>query len=82
MQIIPRREAPVDSTGRYEATYDILLSPSYQVPVLYFSLRDPRGDRIQDLEEAYRLLVPERNRLQLRQVGILGGVSVSVGAYT
>ncbi|KAJ5184597.1 hypothetical protein N7491_007532 [Penicillium cf. griseofulvum] len=55
--------------------YDILLSPTYQVPVLYFGLRwynhGPLG-----LDEVYQYLVPERYRQELKSVGIMGGISM------
>ncbi|KAJ6137661.1 Atg10p [Penicillium samsonianum] len=55
--------------------YDILLSPTYQVPVLYFSLRwhnhGPLG-----LDEVYQYVVPERYRQELKNVGVMGGISM------
>ncbi|KAJ5789351.1 Autophagy-related protein 3 [Penicillium psychrosexuale] len=55
--------------------YDILLSPTYQVPVLYFGLRwhnhGPLG-----LEEVYQYVVPERYRQELKNVGVMGGISM------
>lgn len=61
--------------------YDILLSPTYQVPVLYFGLRwhnhGPLG-----LEEVYQYVVPERYRQELKSVGVMGGISMGVGAFS
>ncbi|KAJ5487919.1 hypothetical protein N7530_002219 [Penicillium desertorum] len=55
--------------------YDILLSPTYQVPVLYFGLRwhnhGPLG-----LDEVYQYVVPEQYRRQLKSVGVMGGISM------
>ncbi|CAI7673494.1 unnamed protein product [Penicillium viridicatum] len=55
--------------------YDILLSPTYQVPVLYFGLRwhnhGPLG-----LDEVYQYVVPERYRQELKSVGVMGGISM------
>ncbi|KAJ9492221.1 hypothetical protein VN97_g975 [Penicillium thymicola] len=55
--------------------YDILLSPIYQVPILYFGLRwhnhGPLG-----LEEVYQYVVPERYRQELKSVGVMGGISM------
>ncbi|KGO76653.1 Autophagy-related protein 3 [Penicillium italicum] len=55
--------------------YDILLSPTYQVPVLYFGLRwhnhGPLG-----LDEVYQYVVPERYRQELKCVGVMGGISM------
>jgi ubiquitin-like-conjugating enzyme ATG10 len=61
--------------------YDILLSPTYQVPVLYFGLRwhnhGPLG-----LDEVYQYVVPEQYRQQLKSVGVMGGISMGVGAFS
>ncbi|KGO39099.1 Autophagy-related protein 3 [Penicillium expansum] len=55
--------------------YDILLSPTYQVPVLYFGLRwhnhGPLG-----LDHVYQYVVPERYRQELKSVGVMGGISM------
>ncbi|KAJ5208157.1 hypothetical protein N7449_002536 [Penicillium cf. viridicatum] len=55
--------------------YDILLSPTYQVPTLYFGLRwhnhGPLG-----LDEVYQYVVPERYRQELKSVGVMGGISM------
>ena len=60
--------------------YDIVLSPTYQVPVLYFMLRwhnhqDPVG-----LDAVYQYVVPEQYKQQLQNVGVMGGISFGVGA--
>lgn len=54
--------------------YEILHSPSYQVPVLYISFKSlsrPTPD------EVYELLVPEAYRGQVRAVGVMGALSVT-----
>ncbi|KAJ5468661.1 Autophagy-related protein 3 [Penicillium sp. IBT 31633x] len=55
--------------------YDIVLSPTYQVPVLYFSPRwhnhGPLG-----LDEVYQYLVPEQYRQEVKSVGVMGGISM------
>ncbi|CAI7662549.1 unnamed protein product [Penicillium palitans] len=55
--------------------YDILLSPTYQVPILYFGLKwhnhGPLG-----LDEVYQYVVPERYRQELKSVGVMGGISM------
>ncbi|KAJ5774625.1 hypothetical protein N7457_009521 [Penicillium paradoxum] len=55
--------------------YDILLSPTYQVPILYFSPRwhshGPLG-----LDEVYQYVVPEQYRQELKSVGVIGGISM------
>lgn len=61
--------------------YDILLSPTYQVPILYFGLKwhnhGPLG-----LDEVYQYVVPERYRQELKSVGVMGGISMGVGAFS
>ncbi|KAJ5615441.1 hypothetical protein N7537_000555 [Penicillium hordei] len=55
--------------------YDILLSPTYQVPTLYFGLRwDNHGPL--GLDEVYQYVVPERYRQELKSVGVMGGISM------
>ncbi|KAJ5550688.1 Autophagy-related protein 3 [Penicillium sp. DV-2018c] len=55
--------------------YDILLSPTYQVPVLYFSPRW-RSQGPLGLDEVYQYVVPEQYRQQLKSVGVIGGISM------
>ncbi|KAJ5385321.1 Autophagy-related protein 3 [Penicillium concentricum] len=54
--------------------YDILLSPTYQVPVLYFGLRWDNGPL--GLDQVYQYVVPERYRQELKSVGVMGGISM------
>ncbi|KAL4776222.1 hypothetical protein BDW60DRAFT_224058 [Aspergillus nidulans var. acristatus] len=56
-----------------QVDYDILLSPTYQVPVLYFVLR--RTDKSLGLDEVYDYLVPDQCRRYIRNMGIIGGIS-------
>ena len=61
--------------------YDIVLSPTYQVPALYFTLRwTNHQDPVVGIDGVYRYLVPEQYRKQLKSVGIMGGISFDVGA--
>lgn len=55
--------------------FDIIYSPSYQVPVLYFTLKDLPPDTELSIEVVETLLVPEAIRSQVRSVGVLGGIS-------
>lgn len=64
-----------------QVEYDIALSPTYQVPVLYFMLRWANdGGPVIGLESVYQYLVPDQYRKQLKNVGIMGGISFDVGA--
>ena len=58
--------------------YDILLSPSYRVPVLYFRIRDGCTQLVTDIDVVYNYLVPSVHREQLHDVGIIGGISMAV----
>lgn len=65
---------------KIQIDYDILLSPTYQVPVLYFVLRWHNHEGSVDLDAVYQYIVPEQYRMQLQSVGIMGGISFGVGA--
>jgi len=56
--------------------YDIILSPIYQVPVLYFDVRDAAIPQRFSLEQVYNLVVPESMKAQLENTGIIGGISM------
>ncbi|KAL4996846.1 hypothetical protein BDV10DRAFT_195624 [Aspergillus recurvatus] len=60
------------SMRELEVDYDILLSPTYQVPVLYFVLR--RADKPLGIDKVYEYLVPDQHR-NIQNVGIMGGIS-------
>ncbi|KAK5796785.1 hypothetical protein VI817_006069 [Penicillium citrinum] len=69
-------QALVRTDGRptLHIEYEILLSSTYQVPVLYFTLhRDDQGPI--GLDGVYQYLVPEPYRKQLKSVGVMGGIS-------
>ena len=58
--------------------FSIVLSPTYQVPVLWFTfhqvpLHGPNG-----LDAVYHYLVPDLLEAGVRRVGILGGISMAV----
>ncbi|KAJ5157544.1 uncharacterized protein N7482_008644 [Penicillium canariense] len=55
--------------------YDIVLSPTYQVPVLYFMLRWHNHQGRVGLDAVYQYVVPEQYRKQLQSVGVMGGIS-------
>jgi ubiquitin-like-conjugating enzyme ATG10 len=56
--------------------YDIVLSPSYCVPAVYFIIRDDDGSLITDIDLMYKLVVPRVYRDHLRDVGVMGGISM------
>ncbi|EPS27564.1 hypothetical protein POX_e06529 [Penicillium oxalicum] len=55
--------------------YDIVLSPTYRVPVLYFTLRWHNYPGPVGLNAVYQYVVPEQYRQQLQSVGVMGGIS-------
>jgi hypothetical protein len=61
-----------------QVDYDIILSDTYQVPVLYFVLR--QADKLLGMDEVYRYLVPSQYRENIQGVGIMGGISFGVRA--
>lgn len=56
-----------------------MFSPTYQVPVLYFTLRWHNLQGPLGLDAVYQYVVPEQYRKQLKEVGVMGGISVGVG---
>lgn len=58
--------------------YNILLSPTYRVPVLYFFLRNLPANGLQGVEAVHEYLVPKQLKSGMRNVGVMGGISMSV----
>lgn len=68
-----------DSPPILHIEYEILLSSTYQVPVLYFTLhRNDQGPI--GLDGVYQYLVPESYKTQLKSVGVMGGISFGVSS--
>lgn len=60
-------------------TYEVHLHPTYRVPTLWFTLRDlPMGEPTFNVEAVYRYLVPLEYKRQMREMGIIGGISAAV----
>ncbi|KAH9844418.1 autophagy-related protein Atg10 [Teratosphaeria destructans] len=57
--------------------YDIIYSPSYQVPVLYLTATPLSGTGPTSLAQIYDLLVPSQCRNQIESMGVMGAVSMS-----
>lgn len=57
--------------------YDILLSPVYQVPVLYFSISDPQHRYPPTMTTLYKHLIPSQFKAQAENAGIMGGVTIN-----
>ena len=58
--------------------YDIVLSPTYQVPVLYFRIRDARCALPPSIDTLYRYVIPEQFKSQVESFGIIGGITMTV----
>src|ERR1700733_2207549 len=58
--------------------FSILLSPTYQVPVLWFTIHEVPLHGPSGLDAVYQYLVPDLQKSGIRQVGILGGISMAV----
>lgn len=68
-----------DPDPYFQVEYDILLSPTYRVPVLYFVLRGSRVGPV-GIETVYQYLVPDQYKKEVKSVGVLGGISMGVCA--
>jgi ubiquitin-like-conjugating enzyme ATG10 len=75
-QALTRRPKPGHKT--VIVAFSILLSPTYQVPVLWFTPDQFPLHGPWDLDTVYQYLVPHHYHTGLRQVGILGGISMAV----
>ncbi|XHG05247.1 hypothetical protein AWENTII_008487 [Aspergillus wentii] len=68
-----------DSSASLQVEYSVLLSPTYQVPVLYFMLRCNHQGPV-GIDAVYQNLVPDQYRKELKNVGVMGGISFDVCA--
>jgi ubiquitin-like-conjugating enzyme ATG10 len=57
--------------------YDILLSPTYSVPVLYISMRDTQHRYPPSMETLYQHIVPPQFKAQTEGVGVMGGITIT-----
>lgn len=73
---------PVSSLSPY-VSYSVMLSPTYRVPVLYFTLRNlPSGFSPTSLDTVYRFLVPPAFQHAVSNVGVMGAISMGVSIPT
>ncbi|EEH47877.2 uncharacterized protein PADG_03961 [Paracoccidioides brasiliensis Pb18] len=66
--------------SKLQVEYNIMLSPTYQVPILYFFVHNNANTSAKTspkglLDIIYNRLVPAQYRSELRDVGIMGGIS-------
>ncbi|KAJ5894400.1 Atg10p [Penicillium taxi] len=66
----------IDRNPTLHIDYDIVLSPTYQVPILYFALRWINYDAPIGLDAVYRYVVPAHYQSELKNVGVMGGISM------
>jgi ubiquitin-like-conjugating enzyme ATG10 len=78
MAPLPHQEHGKIADTLLAVTYDVLLSPSYCVPVLHFSVNDSTGGPIIDLASVYPDVVPSSYRSQVRDMGVIGAISMTV----
>lgn len=71
------QEALVRTQPSLQIDYDIVFSPAYQVPVLYFSLKSHNHGPL-GLDAVYQYVVPEQYRQEMKSVGVMGGISMGV----
>lgn len=71
-------EEVLDTAGQARALilYDILLSPVYIVPVLYFHVHDPQHRYPPTMTVLYEHLIPPLFKTQAETGGVIGGISV------
>ncbi|KAL1972414.1 hypothetical protein VTN31DRAFT_6828 [Thermomyces dupontii] len=62
--------------------YDIILSPTYQVPVMYMTIAGVAVVGPAGMDAIYRYLVPPQYGSSLRSSGVMGGISFGVREHT
>jgi ubiquitin-like-conjugating enzyme ATG10 len=62
--------------------YDVVLSPVYRVPVLYFSISDPLHRYPPTMATLYEHLIPSYFKAQTETGGVIGGVTINVSEHT
>lgn len=65
------------TTIRPIANYDIIVSPTYRVPVLYISISDNRHRYPATMNTLHEHLIPSEFRGQTDIVGVMGGITVT-----
>ena len=62
--------------------YDIILSPTYRVPVLYISIADSQHRFPPTMATLYEHLIPPTFKAQIEAVGVIGGITITDHAVT
>lgn len=71
--------AEMGNSSRTVVHYDVVLSPSYRVPVLYLSISDTLHRYPLTMETLYSVIIPSAFKAQAKNVGVIGGVTITVG---
>jgi ubiquitin-like-conjugating enzyme ATG10 len=58
--------------------YDIILSPTYRVPVLYVSISDMQQRYPPTMATLTEHLIPPRFQAETESVGVIGGITITV----
>lgn len=75
------KEALITSQPQREPiaiTYNIVLSPVYLVPVLYFSVESDSSPHVTNMDLVYQHVVPDLYKHQIGALGVIGGISMTV----
>jgi len=70
--------APCQTTSEVTVEFSITLSPVYEVPVLWFTFQSIPSSGPQGIDAVYEYLVPRQRESGLRQVGVMGAISMAV----
>jgi ubiquitin-like-conjugating enzyme ATG10 len=69
------------SRNQIRVIYDIFLSPTYHVPVLYISISDPQHRYPPTMTTLYEQLIPAQYKAQAEGVGVIGGITITVSTF-
>lgn len=58
--------------------YDILLSPTYRVPVLYINISDPQHRFPPTMATLYEYLIPPHFKSETQNIGVIGAITITV----
>ncbi|KAF2266406.1 hypothetical protein CC78DRAFT_615211 [Lojkania enalia] len=76
-------EALLDHPSEQVAVqYDIIYSTSYQVPVIYFRVKDPAYRFPPTMEILYQYIIPRQFKQQTDNTGVIGGITVADHPFT
>ncbi|KAF2239191.1 hypothetical protein EV356DRAFT_528472 [Viridothelium virens] len=68
---------PVATSRVPRVDYDVILSPIYRVPVVYFRLRDATVRNENPIDTVFRYIVPHDHHHEVKVVGIVGGITMT-----